>query len=83
MHYRQPPSCDHCWFFLSGSFVFHEESLSLAEKTRFASPQRRMAANRCNPRADWGNQERNSRLKVVNLAFYKQNLIMAKQIATF
>ena len=25
---------------------FHEESLSLAEKTRFASPQRRMAANR-------------------------------------
>jgi len=28
-------------------FGFHEESLSLAEKTRFASPQRRMAANRC------------------------------------
>jgi len=27
-------------------FGFHEESLSLAEKTRFASPQRRMAANR-------------------------------------
>jgi hypothetical protein len=26
-------------------FGFHEESLSLAEKTRFASPQRRMAAN--------------------------------------
>ena len=25
---------------------FHEESLSLVEKNRFASPQRRMAANR-------------------------------------
>jgi len=27
-------------------FGFHEERLSLAEKNRFASPQRRMAANR-------------------------------------
>jgi hypothetical protein len=32
--------------FLSLYSIFHEEILSLAEKTRFAFPQRRVAANR-------------------------------------
>jgi hypothetical protein len=32
--------------FLNRKFCFHEESLSLAEKTQFAFPQRRVAAKR-------------------------------------